>query len=251
MSDLYPETGVALFGPAILPGQYLSGRLVPLLASTHEIALGLDGVGLGCDLSDYQKSQTDVLGNIVLVRRGDCTFQQKAEAAELAGAIACVVVGTGLGSEYKTITMDFIGGIAGPSGVGVLTAMVPEKEAMVLLAEMRARQNPASTGEEQEDECTSFRGFCAPVRLVGEMPPISDSDKRRNAKVLQFNNQPIENLLVINAVQRRMKHWNGTPKQSLLDPRRRLRAGLLDVGQRLSCLGRSVKRMDVCCSCVL
>jgi hypothetical protein len=182
--------GVALFGAAILPGQFLRGGLVPLLNHPTKTPR-ISDIHFGCEYSDYTPSD---IGTMILVRRGGCSFIQKAEIAEWAGVIALIVIGTGLAAEFKTITMDY--GDCDPHGVGLIGAMISIGDAGVILGEMGRRVARKAESSDGEDICD--RGLCVPISIIGEIPP-HDRDEVLNTKVLQFNNQPmyVLSLLII------------------------------------------------------
>ena len=58
---------------------------------------------MGCEYADY--TSPSYVGNIVLVRRGACSFFEKAMAAQDMGALGIVVIGTDLGVAFRTITV--------------------------------------------------------------------------------------------------------------------------------------------------
>jgi uncharacterized repeat protein (TIGR01451 family) len=83
--------------PSAVVGTYLVGNTsgwgaqITSTAVTGEVVLSDDGSGSetsaqGC--SDYSVS---LAGKIVMVDRGDCTFVQKAQKAQQAGAIGCII----------------------------------------------------------------------------------------------------------------------------------------------------------------
>ena len=69
----------------------MEAEIVPLLRSNPGRSATENPLQLGCDPYSFQTS-ADVSGRIVLVLRGGCTFLQKAEVAESAGAVALGIV---------------------------------------------------------------------------------------------------------------------------------------------------------------
>jgi minor extracellular serine protease Vpr len=72
--------------PAINQNDYPA---LPLSGKLHVLANGSGGVKLGCTASDYDAASA---GKIVAVKRGVCTFVEKGQAAENAGAIGIIVI---------------------------------------------------------------------------------------------------------------------------------------------------------------
>ncbi|WP_165779238.1 T9SS type A sorting domain-containing protein [Brumimicrobium salinarum] len=72
----------------------------------------------------------DLAGQIAVVYRADCQFGEKAEAAEAAGAIACVIINNIPGAP---VGMD--GGTSGPT-VGIPVAMISDVDGAALVNEM-------------------------------------------------------------------------------------------------------------------
>jgi len=65
----------------------------------------------GCEASDFP---AEVSGNVALIQRGTCTFQQKAQNAEAAGAVAAIIFNEG--QEGRT---DVVLGTLGEPGIGI------------------------------------------------------------------------------------------------------------------------------------
>jgi len=95
-----PRTYVSGFEDDYLTMQYSgSGDVTALLVPTNDILprpAGSEftpgGSTSGCEAGDYPAS---VAGNIALVQRGTCSFRQKADLAQAAGALAVVVYNEG------------------------------------------------------------------------------------------------------------------------------------------------------------
>lgn len=81
---------MASFGPPMHHGQKISSRLAILYDSKPSWFRSIK-VKLGCDI--YSSNDMALsFGNVVTVRRGGCSFQEKVEFAQLAGAIGVIVL---------------------------------------------------------------------------------------------------------------------------------------------------------------
>lgn len=78
----------AHFGAAILPGQVLTAPVVPILSENQLYLknIRVDDVSFGCSAGDYKYAMRRgyLGGNIVMVKRGGCSFFEKAKWAEWA-----------------------------------------------------------------------------------------------------------------------------------------------------------------------
>lgn len=94
------SVGTADFGPDIT-NVPITGRIVEARSGTNNSTLGCGTI----------TNVVEVAGNIAMVDRGDCFFEEKAANAEAAGAIAVVICNF----ENSTIPMGGVGTIPDPS----------------------------------------------------------------------------------------------------------------------------------------
>jgi len=83
--------------PSTIDGSYTSSVAgfsppIPTVPITENIILVNDGSGDATDGCQTILNVEDIVGKIALVRRGTCTFGEKVEACQLAGAVAVIVM---------------------------------------------------------------------------------------------------------------------------------------------------------------
>ncbi len=108
------KAGTAEFGPRITE-RPVSGRIVEALSANNNPTLACTSV----------VNAAEVAGNIALVDRGDCFFEQKAVNAEAAGAIALIICNF----ENSTIPM---GGVATVNDPGIPTVMLTSSDCQII-----------------------------------------------------------------------------------------------------------------------
>lgn len=174
----------------------------------HDDLVLVDGVG--CQSSDYPSNAT---GNVLLIRRGECSFGQKSELAGQAGAVAAVVVNTDKDELHGTLgtpSPDHVAtfGLSGAAGEKYLKKL-EDGEALDSIAYIDADVNIirttnviAQTAHGDPDNCVMLGGHSD---SVAEGPGIND-DGSGSLSVLEVAVQ-LSHYKVNNCV--RFSWWSG------------------------------------------
>ena len=108
----------AVFGPGWPAGGIVEGALA--------LAIDNDTTGDENDACDPLSNAADLNGTIAVIRRGECTFVQKVETAEAAGAIAVIIV-----NNVATAPIDLGGD---DPGIGIPSGMVTQADGEAIIA---------------------------------------------------------------------------------------------------------------------
>ncbi|KAJ3393795.1 ER degradation-enhancing alpha-mannosidase-like protein 1 [Lobulomyces angularis] len=239
--------GVAQFGSALLPGQVISGNLIPLLSNMNNInvssQLSINDVSLGCEARDFINLQklNLIKGNFILVRRGECAFQDKSLLVESFGGIGMIVLGLGLENKNKkkVITMEKLKGFK--TELSILNFMLNYDDSMIILKNF----------EKKKLFEASLEYFCLPVKAIGESPPSNPLIPAQQI-TLRYSNFPIKNLVVVQSgvVSEKQVPCILPTKQHLKDPRRRSKGNsLVEISEDLFCIYNCLSEMkNICCS---
>jgi hypothetical protein len=113
--DIFYTNSTALFGPP-----------VPSTPITADLALATDGQGVDTyDACETINNGGSLSGKIVVIRRGDCTFVSKVQAAQDEGALAVIIINNVAGG---TVTM------AGTSGtINIPSIMLSQAEGQPII----------------------------------------------------------------------------------------------------------------------
>ncbi|KAI8819640.1 alpha-mannosidase [Fimicolochytrium jonesii] len=209
------NVAIAEYGPALWPNEHVTGQMISL--STTKIPEGCD---------PYTPVEADrVRGKILLVQRGGCTFSEKTEWAQFAGAIALVVVND---QEHTFLNMAYsetsTGDLALVDNVSIPSVMVSGAHGAYLREELQ--KAPEGLLDAQ---------------LIGVDIDFEGATKRSDIN-LQYAGHSIKNVIVVET-------WD------VFDPERkqRIRQGLKGVslgypGAGMRCLIESARVAEVCCA---
>jgi MYXO-CTERM domain-containing protein len=104
-----------------------SGFGKDLFDTTADVVLAADGQG--ADLADACEPLTgDVTGRIVLAHRGTCSFAQKADNAQAAGAAGCIIAN--VASSTQPAIAPFMGGTQAGIAIPVLSLNLADGQAL-------------------------------------------------------------------------------------------------------------------------
>ncbi|KAI8586342.1 glycoside hydrolase [Geranomyces variabilis] len=202
---------LATYGPALASGERIDAWMVTPLASQNERAKS--GIALGCAPHPVDMAANIIEGNLLLLSRGGCSFSEKTEWAELAGAIGIVVAnneGSGIFpmAPGENVTVDT---------ASIPSAMVSAREGAMLVQRLRksasGRLNVQLLGPDEVGDAGGEGGVVAAI--TGEA-----LDTR-----VQFAGRQISNIRVIRSWRRRGEGGIGGRRdtrggRSLLEPGR-------------------------------
>ncbi|KAJ3330298.1 alpha mannosidase-like protein [Blyttiomyces sp. JEL0837] len=254
LGDTYVDlhASPALFGPSFTRGEVLESVVVPLFKSGWELMHPLDQLSDGC--STYSISQRElVFGNIVLVKRGGCTFAEKALRAEEAGAVAIIIATNG----EKLFIMTGYDEFEDPDGVyaaiNIPAVLVSADSGVTIVREVRRlealyRRDPTMTMEMRWPSTYILR-------------QEFDEDEWKQATyengtpvMLQFQGRPLKNLMITRGPEEsRVKSDSGKFKDKkviLLTGKKIRGTNVVSPGQGFSCLHVCPKLKSLSCGMV-
>ncbi|KAJ3145802.1 alpha mannosidase-like protein [Geranomyces variabilis] len=202
---------LATYGPALASGERIDAWMVTPLASQNERAKS--GIALGCAPHPVDMAANIIEGNLLLLSRGGCSFSEKTEWAELAGAIGIVVAnneGSGIFpmAPGENVTVDT---------ASIPSAMVSAREGAMLFQRLRksasGRLNVQLLGPDEVGDAGGEGGVVEAI--TGEA-----LDTR-----VQFGGRQISNIRVIRSWRRKGEGGIGGRRdtrggRSLLEPGR-------------------------------
>ncbi len=159
------------------PSATVKGAIIPV-----DISLGRDNTSTsGCEASDYANFPK---GNIALVQRGTCTFQQKTELAQAAGASGVVVFNQGNTEQREGVFHSSLGADSGitipafaisyPLGVSLLGLEKPELQ-LISETKIETRKTFNVLAESAEGNAENVVMVGSHLDSVSEGPGMNDN----------------------------------------------------------------------------
>lgn len=137
------QTFFTVNSPAVIAGNYNAvpagfGPAMPIAPITAPLILANDGSGNPTEACNALVNGGAMAGNIALIDRGNCTFVNKVQNAQNAGAVACVVCNNVAGAP---ITM---GGATG--GITIPSVMISQADCNLIKAQLGGGVNVSLSG---------------------------------------------------------------------------------------------------------
>ena len=125
-----PSNGAAIKG--YVTGRANFGNAITLATpGTKQIVLAIDGTAPTDDACSAITNAAAINGKIALIRRGTCSFESKAQAAQTAGAVGVIIMNNAAGAGVLTMASSSL-------GVTVPTIMVSKEDGDLLVANLNA-----------------------------------------------------------------------------------------------------------------
>lgn len=130
-----PNGTLAIGGQTFTLGLLGDSDPAPAGGVTAQLVVLPEDATTGCEATDF--AGQDVAGDIVVIRRGSCTFLQKAQNAAAAGAIHVIISNSATGADLTT------GAMGEPAPVPVGYVDFATGNALVALSGQTATANPS------------------------------------------------------------------------------------------------------------
>lgn len=132
--------------------------------------IDLDDLATGCDARDYTKfslGSKSIQSKFVLLKRGLCSFYEKAALADQFGAAGMFIVGTGFDAPHKTTIMTSATE-EDVHKIGIVSLMVSLDDSNVLIQQINKRsEEDRFSGYDTRDDCRGVR-FCLVTSMIGD-----------------------------------------------------------------------------------
>lgn len=169
------KAGIAQFGSE------LKGTLVGFGVALESVK--------ACEESSMAPFKSQILGHVVIVERGACTFIQKARIVQKLGAVACIVVDEVIGTSEETLPMFAMSG-DGQDDVYIPVSFLYHKEGHFLIKALK--QNPELIIELSAQNLNTYH--------ENESSDSSESDIQSYAKITELTRHESQDLKEIKEV---------------------------------------------------